>query len=86
MPPKSRMGANGCTGGLPYGYACAMPVLNGWTMDRRGEMAHFAVRCRLGRQLTRAVLPGALGHTGEAAYIRGDLLDLRRRLMEGRSA
>ncbi len=44
-------------------------------MNRRGEMVqvHFAVR-RLGRHLIRTVLPGAPGHTGEAAYIRGDLL------------
>ena len=48
----------------------------------RGEMVqvHFAVR-RLGRHLIRTVLPGAPGHTGEAAYIRGDLLGGRRRTL-----
>ena len=32
--------ANECTGelALPYGYAGATPVLDGWAMDREGEM------------------------------------------------
>ena len=54
----------------------------GKAMDRRGEMVqvHFAVR-RLGHHLIRTVLPGASGHIGEAAYIRGDLLGDRRRTL-----
>ena len=85
---KSRMGANECTGQLelPYGCAGAMPGLEEWEMDRRGEMVRSAVRCRPGRHLARAVLPGALRHAGEAAYIRCDLLGLGRRPTGGRSA
>ena len=88
MLPKIRLGANECTEQLvlPYGCAGAMLGLNGWAMDRRGERVRSAVRRRLGRHLTRAVLPGALSNAGGAAYIRGDLPDLRRRPPEGRSA
>ena len=49
-------------------------------------MVRSAVRCRTDRHLTRAVLPGALRHAGKAAYVRGDLTDLRRRPTKGRSA
>ena len=88
MLPKSRMGANECAGelALPYGYAGAMPSLNGRAMDRQGEMVRSAVRRRPGRHLARAVLPGVLRHAGEAAYIRGPLLDPRRLPTEGKSA
>ena len=88
MLPKSRMGANECAGelALPYGYAGAMPGLNRWAMDRLGEMVRSAVRRRPGPHLARAVLPGALRHAGEAAYIRGALLDPRRLPTEGKSA
>ena len=70
---------------LPYGYV-AMPCLHEWAMDRRGEMARSAVRCRSGLRLARAVLSGSLEHASGAASMRGDLLDLRRRPAEGRSA
>ena len=88
MLPKSRMGANECAGelALPYGYAGAMPSLNRWAMDRQGEMVRSAVRRRPGRHLARAVLPGALRHAGEAAYIRGALPDPSLRPTEGKSA
>ena len=74
-----------CTGRLelPYGYAGAMPGLKEWVMDRRGEMVRFAVRCRPGPHLASAVLPGALRHAGEAAYIRCGLPDLGCRPREG---
>ena len=88
MLPKSRMGANECAGelALPYGYAGAMPSLNRWAMDRQGEMVRSAVRRRPGRHLARVVLPGALRHAGEAAYIRGALPDPSLRPTEGKSA
>ena len=75
MLPKSRMGANECAGqlALPYRYAGAMPGVNEWAMHRLDEMVRSGVRCRPGRHLIRAVLPGALRRAGEAAYFRGDL-------------
>ena len=42
--------------------------------------------CWPGRHLARAVLPGALRHAGEAASLRGSLIDPRRRPTEVRSA
>ena len=88
MLPRSRKEAGECTGRLvePYGYAGAMPGLKEWVMDRRGEMVRSAVRCRPGPHLASAVLPGALRHAGEAAYIRCGLPDLGCRPREGRSA
>ena len=81
MLPKSRMGSNECTGKLALtdGCAGAMRGLNGRAMDRRGEVVRSAVCCRPGRHVARVVLPSILRRAGEAAHVRGDLCDLRRR-------
>ena len=82
------MGSNECTGKLALTGGCAggMPGLNGRAMDRQGEVVRSAVCCRPGRHIACVVVPSALRHAGEAAYVRGDLFDPKRRLTKGRSA
>ena len=88
MLPKIRMGTNERTEDLvlPYGYIGATLSLHGLAMNRRRGRVRSAVRSRPCRHLTRAVLPGALQHAGAATYVRGDVLDLRRRPAERGSA
>ena len=69
---------------LPYCYAGVTPGLNGWRLDRRGGIVHSTVRCGAGRRRLGAVLP--LKHASEAAYIPGDLPDLRCRPTKERCA
>ena len=71
---------------LPYGYGGAMPTLNEWAMYRLGRMARSAMRCLPGPHLARVILPVALRHAGESAYLGAYLPDLGLRPTVGRSA
>ena len=62
------------------------PAFNRWAMDRLGEMVRSAVRAVRAPTSPAPSSQGALRHAGEAAYIRGALLDPRRLPTEGKSA